>query len=131
VSVLLIVLGVIAHYVIGALWARSQITQCVQRARHHNPYIGERGFEESVKVQLLWRTLFPLYAIPFDLTRDRIRDWFFTPLIEREEHIERLRRDAQTLRDEARDEENERVRESFRMTAESLEAQADAEEKLL
>lgn len=93
----LVVLGsIVAYFVLGAFYARSQALACHARAKERWGY--EEIVATSVKEQMFWRALAWPYAVPFDLIRGGLGGWFMAPITSRKDRAEQLRADAAAWR---------------------------------
>lgn len=104
-DVAIIVIGsIIAYFVIGVLYARSQYMRLWQKRRAINQrdwYGIDKDFKytnEEAMQCALWRIPGWPYAIFWDLLNGPLRQWFTQPVVERQAYAAQLREEAEAWR---------------------------------
>lgn len=97
----LTVLGIVlGYFAVGAVYARSQSVRLYKVAKENWRY--EDMTRETLGWMIAWRIPFWPWAIVQDAIRGPLRRWFMSPIDDRKERAEQLRKDAEHWRDEAR-----------------------------
>lgn len=119
----LTVLGIVlGHFVVGAVYARSQAARLYKVAKENWRY--EDMTRETLGWMIAWRIPFWPWAIVQDAIRGPLRRWFMSPINDRKERAEQLRKDAEHWRDEARHEVDGEKRAAYEELARVLREQA-------
>jgi hypothetical protein len=122
IDILILFGAVLGYFLLGAVYARTQVARIYQRAVKANAHWGSERYREywikqELQLALVPRALFWPVAMLVDLGAGPGARWFMRPVTARQEHAEQLRRDAKTWDEVA---EHPNTTASERAAAETL-----------
>lgn len=92
-SLLIFLASLVAYFVIGAWYAKTQTLACYKRAQSWTCDDSIRG---SVKAQMFWRLVFWPWGMLFDACRGSVDRWFLGAVDQRKARVQQLEADARS-----------------------------------